>query len=39
VRRWRTADGMHHGIWHLHPEDGALLDSAFSTIRDCPEFS
>ena len=32
VRRWRTADGMHHGIWHLHPEDGALLDSAFSTI-------
>ncbi|QHO70666.1 HNH endonuclease signature motif containing protein [Marisediminicola antarctica] len=32
VRKWRTADGMHHGIWHLHPEDGALLDSALSTI-------
>ncbi|WP_460794048.1 DUF222 domain-containing protein, partial [Marisediminicola antarctica] len=32
VRKWRTADGMHHGIWHLHPEDGALLDAAFSTI-------
>ena len=32
VRKWRTADGMHHGIWRLHPEDGALLDAALSTI-------
>ena len=32
VRKWRTPDGMHHGRWRLHPEDGALLDSALSTI-------